>query len=130
MTKNASFYPRGQKKRKKISTNILVFFFWNRNSTVIKESKETTISFDGRVATLEILSAKSESSGTYKVTFSNSVSEESSSASLKVIGKSPSIYRGNRKKKLALRSILFFIFQKRKKTKRRKRRKKRKKKRR
>ncbi|KAK6619856.1 hypothetical protein RUM44_006255 [Polyplax serrata] len=60
---------------------------WYKNNSVIRESSDYKISFDGQTAILEISSVKTEFTGTYKVKFSNTVSEESSSASLKVIEK-------------------------------------------
>ncbi|XP_011700586.1 PREDICTED: muscle M-line assembly protein unc-89-like isoform X1 [Wasmannia auropunctata] len=57
---------------------------WNRDSTVVKASKDIMISFNGLDMKLTITSASTELSGTYKVVVSNEYGQDESSARLVV----------------------------------------------
>lgn len=57
---------------------------WYKNSTVIKESSDTRITFDGSTARLSISKCKVSHSATYKVVMKNEFGEDESAALLTV----------------------------------------------
>ncbi|KAG8239128.1 hypothetical protein J437_LFUL018918 [Ladona fulva] len=63
--------------------NSVIYSFY-RNTQIIRESRETTITFDGTYARLSISSCKKEHSGSYKIVVSNEFGKEESYAELKV----------------------------------------------
>lgn len=60
---------------------------WYHNSTVIRETSDVKITFDGSVARLSISKCKISQSGTYKVIARNDFGEDESSATLTVTEK-------------------------------------------
>jgi len=58
----------------------------SRNSTVIKETKDVKISFDGKIARLVISSCTTEYSGSYKIVVKNEFGSNESEATLTVQG--------------------------------------------
>ena len=57
-----------------------------RNTTIIRDSRETKITFDGTKARLSISDSKKEFSGTYKMVAKNEFGETESEAELVVKG--------------------------------------------
>lgn len=57
---------------------------WYRNTTIIKESSEIHITFDGSVTRLSITKVKQTHGGTYKVVAKNEFGEDETSATLVV----------------------------------------------
>lgn len=57
---------------------------WYRNTTVINESSDTKIIFDGQTARLSISKSKTTHSGTYKIVFKNEAGQDESTAEVKV----------------------------------------------
>lgn len=62
-----------------------------RNTTIITETRETRITWDGKSAKLVIPSATVKHTGTYKVKFTNSAGSSESSAEVIVKGKISSL---------------------------------------
>lgn len=60
---------------------------WYKNTTIIRESEDIQIFFDGTVTRLSISKCKVTHSATYKVVAKNEVGEDESSATLTVKGK-------------------------------------------
>lgn len=65
-------------------TDKTVKIVWYKNSVTIKESSEVSMSFDGQIARLSINKSRVEHSATYKVTVTNEVGSDESSAKITV----------------------------------------------
>lgn len=61
-----------------------VIVIWYKNTTVIKESSDVRITFDGSTARLSITKCKMSHAATYKVVMKNEFGEDESSALLTV----------------------------------------------
>lgn len=57
-----------------------------RNSTEIRDTRETRLTFDGKSAKLLIPSSNTKHTGTYKIKFTNSAGSSESSAEVVVKG--------------------------------------------
>lgn len=64
----------------------VIFSFHFRNSQVLTNTKDTSISFDGHVATLKISNVSMEHMGTIKILVENEWGQDESTAEL-VVGK-------------------------------------------
>jgi len=60
-----------------------IFF---RNTTTIRDTRETKMTFDGKIARLTISDCKREFSGTYKIIVKNEFGQNESEAELVVKG--------------------------------------------
>uniref|UniRef100_A0A8D8XRW6 Titin n=1 Tax=Cacopsylla melanoneura TaxID=428564 RepID=A0A8D8XRW6_9HEMI len=57
---------------------------WYKNNVEVRETKDVTVTFDGKSARLKSVNTKFEASGIYKVVFSNSAGSDESSTELRV----------------------------------------------
>ena len=65
---------------------MLIIVFNSRSTTIIKETKDVKITFDGKIARLVISSCTKEVSGSYTVTIKNEFGSNESQATLTVQG--------------------------------------------
>lgn len=68
-------------------TDTTVVISWYKNTTIIKSSSETSITFDGTTAHLSITKCKMSHAATYKVVAKNEFGEDESIAILTVVEK-------------------------------------------
>lgn len=68
-------------------TDKTVIITWYKQNTVIRESSDTTITFDGTTARLTITKCKISHSAVYKIVAKNEFGEDESSATLTVTEK-------------------------------------------